>query len=147
MPRKIVRHRAGLAIASAIVVTTTLFGGTAVASPNSAQASTPVPVATPDGYLMSYVVNTKVANPGQTQLVEKAVVKAGGVVIQAWPEIGVVVAHSDRAAFRSNVVAFGGNAVESIGASRTAAVSEGTPDGLGATWGKGASGYKKEVQR
>ncbi|MGI8717960.1 MAG: S8 family peptidase [Lapillicoccus sp.] len=144
MPRKIARHRAGLAIASAIVVTTTLLGGTAVASPNSAQASTPVPVATPDGYLMSYVVNAKVANPGQTRLVEKAVVKAGGVVIQAWPEIGVVVAHSDRAAFRSNVVAFGGNAVESIGASRTAAVSEGTPDALGATWGKGASGYKKD---
>jgi len=102
-----------------------------------------VPVVTPDGYLMSYVVNAKVANPGQTRLVERAVVASGGVVVQSWPQIGVVVAHSDRAAFRTDVVRLGGNAVSSVGASRTAAVSEGTPADLSPSWGNGASGYQK----
>ncbi|GAB3084890.1 S8 family serine peptidase [Pedococcus soli] len=117
--------------------------GSASASPTAQDASTPVPVVTPDGTLMSYVVNAKVANPGQTALVEKAVVASGGVVVQSWPQIGVVIAHSDRAAFRSDVRKHGGNAVQSVGASRTAPVKEGTPTGLGASWGPGASGYKQ----
>jgi len=122
---------------SAASTTTTTTTGTAQ------DASTPVPVVTPDGYLMSYVVNAKVANPGQTRLVERAVVASGGVVVQSWPQIGVVVAHSDRAAFRTDVVRLGGNAVSSVGASRTAAVSEGTPADLSPSWGNGASGYQK----
>ncbi|TPG12544.1 S8 family peptidase [Pedococcus bigeumensis] len=153
-------HGRGLALVAAggLFAASLLAGGSATASPTDGtdaatasttttgtaqDASTPVPVLTPDGKLMSYVVNAKVANPGQTRLVERAVVAAGGVVVQSWPQIGVVIAHSDRAAFRADVVRHGGNAVSSVGASRTAAVSEGTPADLSPSWGKGASGYQK----
>jgi subtilisin family serine protease len=153
-------HGRGLALVAAggLFAASLLAAGSATAAPTvgadpssqtttstgaAQDASTPVPVVTPDGYLMSYVVNAKVANPGQTRLVERAVVAAGGVVVQSWPQIGVVIAHSDRAAFRTDVVRLGGNAVTSVGASRTAAVSEGTPADLAPSWGKGASGYQR----
>ncbi|KQU70427.1 S8 family serine peptidase [Phycicoccus sp. Root101] len=122
-----------LVASGALVAATFLTGGSAAAGTTGGHGgdhgprSTPVPVLTPDGFLMSYVVNAKHANPGQTRLVERAVRAAGGVVVQSWPQIGVVVAHSDRAAFRADVVRKGGQAVESVGASRTAEVSEGTP--------------------
>jgi subtilisin family serine protease len=140
-------RRAALGVATLAVVSTAFFGTTASAAPAAEPPSTPVPISTPDGTLMSYVLNAKTANPGQTQLVEKAVAKAGGVVVQSWPEIGVVVAHSDRASFRSAVTASAGNALESVGASRTVGVSEGTPAGLGAPWGPGASAYKKGAKK
>jgi len=112
MSPRLTRRRAAMAVASAAVLGTALFSGTATAATSAEPVSTPVPIITPDGMLMSYIVNAKAANPGQTRLVERAVVAAGGVVVQSWPEIGVVVAHSDRAAFRTNVAAGGGNAVE-----------------------------------
>jgi len=96
---------------------------------------------------MSYIVNAKNANPGQTLLVEKSVTKAHGVVVQSWPEIGVVVAHADRAAFRADVTRFAGNALESIGASRTVAVSEGTPAGLAAPWGRAPRDTRRTPRR
>jgi subtilisin family serine protease len=96
---------------------------------------------------MSYIVNARIANPGQTRLVEAAVRAAGGVVVQSWPQIGVVVAHSKVSTFRADVVAVGGNAVESVGATRTVAVSEGTPEGAAASWGRGASGYKQGAKK
>lgn len=153
-------HGRGLALVAAggLFAASMLAGGSASASSTDGtaadaasttttgtaqDASTPVPVVTPDGYLMSYVVNAKLATPGQTRLAERAVVAAGGVVVQSWPQIGVVVAHSDRAAFRTDVVRRGGNAVTSVGASRTAAVSEGTPSDLSPSWGRGASGYQQ----
>jgi len=93
--------------------------------------STPVPVATPDGQTFSYVVNAKHANPGQTMLAERAVRDAGGVVVQSWPEIGVVVAHAARADFRADVVRLArGHAVESVGVTRTVPVSEATPSAV-----------------
>ena len=49
---------------------------------------TPVPISTPDGQISSYVVNAKVANPGQTRKVERAVEAAGGVVVAAGPDAG-----------------------------------------------------------
>ena len=57
--------------------------------------STPVPISTPDGLLMSYVLNAKHANHGQMKKVEAAVERADGVIIQSWRQIGVVVAHSE----------------------------------------------------
>ncbi|OFE19071.1 peptidase S8 [Humibacillus sp. DSM 29435] len=92
-------------------------------------ASTPVPISTPDGLLMSYVVNAKTAGPAQTQRVAAAVRRAGGVVVQSWPQIGVVVAHSTNGSFRGDVRAKGGAAVISVGATRSVAVAEGTPEG------------------
>jgi hypothetical protein len=139
-------HRTrGLALAAscALMATGLLTAGGASATPVApAAGSTPVTSTFPDGYLMSYVLNARVANPGQTRLLERAVEQAGGVIVQSWPQIGVVVAHSDRAAFRDDVRRSAGNALESVGATRTAAVSEGTPADLAAPW-TGASQYQK----
>ncbi|HEY8305335.1 MAG TPA: S8 family serine peptidase [Lapillicoccus sp.] len=136
-----------MAVATAAILGTALFSGTATAATSAEPVSTPVPIVTPDGMLMSYILNAKNANPGQTRLLEKAVQKAGGTVVQSWAEIGVVVAHSDSGAFRRDVASAAGNALESVGASRTVSVSEGTPDGLAAPWGPGASDYKKGAKK
>jgi subtilisin family serine protease len=144
------RRRSALAATAAALVATSLGAATASAAPASATvtrsvaASTPVPVPTPDGTLMSYLLNARHANPGSTRLVEQAVRDAGGVVVQSWPQIGVVVAHADRAAFRADVVRKDrGHAVESVGATRTIAVSEGTPGRAGtATPHHGPKGAK-----
>ena len=110
-------------------------------------ASTPVPISTPDGTVSSYLLNARNANPGQTRLVERAVAEAGGVVVQSWPQIGVVVAHAQVSTFRDDVRSAGGNAVGSVGATRTVPVSEGTPAGVQSPWGPGASGYKKNATK
>ncbi|WP_426246728.1 S8 family peptidase [Nocardioides sp. LHG3406-4] len=124
-----VRTRAltGATLAVSFAAALTLTGG-ALASPARESASTPVPILTPDGQVSAYVVNARHETPGQTRKVERAVERAGGVVVQSWPQIGVVIAHSDRAAFRVDVVRKGGYAVDTVGATRTVAVSEGTPD-------------------
>lgn len=139
-PRALALVAAGAMLVGSLVAATSTS-----ASATTQDRSTPVPVVTPDGFLMSYVVNAKHANPGQTKLVEKAVQRAGGVVVQSWPQIGVVIAHSDRAAFRADVKRLGGNAVVSVGATRTAAVSEGTPSGLGAKLAAGRAAPQKKA--
>ncbi|QKE83771.1 S8 family serine peptidase [Arthrobacter sp. NEB 688] len=130
------RSRRLAAATSAVAIGGALLAGSAAAAPTaptapaapSAEApSTPVPIVTPDGEVFSYVLNAKHANRGQTRLVSKAVAKAGGVVVQEWPQIGVVVAHSDRAAFRADVAKAAGRALDSVGATRTVPVSEVAP--------------------
>ncbi|MGG5259042.1 S8 family peptidase [Phycicoccus avicenniae] len=113
--------------ASAVAVGGALLTGAASAAPTAEPPSTPVPVATPDGQVFSYVLNAKHANPGQTRLVSRAVERSGGTVVQAWPQIGVVVAHSDRSAFRADVARSAGKALESVGVTRTVPVSEVAP--------------------
>ena len=119
-------RRVGLAVTSAALLAASIFPANAGASAADQPPSTPVPVVTPDGMLMSYVVNATKAGPAETHAAERAVKTAGGVVVQSWPQIGVVIAHSTRAAFRDEVRQARG--VESVGASRTAAVKEGTPE-------------------
>ncbi|GAA2739972.1 S8 family serine peptidase [Terrabacter aerolatus] len=140
-------RRGIVAVASLALASTAAIGGVAVASTDAEPVSTPVTITSPDGQLMSYVVNARIANPGQTRLVEAAVKAAGGVVVQSWPQIGVVVAHSKVSTFRADVVARGGNAVDSVGATRTVPVTEGTPEVAGASWGRGASGYKQGAKK
>ncbi|GAB3622053.1 S8 family serine peptidase [Mariniluteicoccus endophyticus] len=130
-------RRAGVVAAAAAVMV--LPAVAANASPN---ASTPVPVDMSDGRLMSYVVNTK-ANPGQVRLAERAITKSGGAVVQSWPQIGVVIAHSTKADFLKKVRAQ--KAVESAGPTRTTPVVEGTPGQSNGHKG-GASGYKKKAE-
>ena len=143
------RRRAALATATCGAVTALLTstGAGAVATTNAEPVSTPVTIATPDGVVSSYLLNTRIANPGQTRLVERAVEKAGGVVVQSWPQIGVVVAHADVSTFRADVRSAAGNALDSVGATRTVPVTEGTPADLHATWGRGASGYKRDAKK
>ena len=111
------RLTAGLAAAA--LTLTTLGAATAHAVPLSDPAA-----ATP-GPLMNYVVNTK-ASPGHVRKVEDAVRAAGGTVITSYTQLGVVVAQSTNADFRTAVRAgHNGREVQSVGATRTAAVSEG----------------------
>lgn len=151
MPRPSLRRQLGLAATAAALLATTIVSGASAATSADQPPSTPVPIATPDGLLMSYLVNAKAANPGQTRLAERAVVAAGGVVVQSWPQIGVVVAHSTRSAFRADVVRLApGHAVESVGATRTVAVSEGTPDPTAADrapGSRGASTYQRNAHQ
>lgn len=127
---------AAAAVALGLAVATPSGSATAAAEAGSEPASTPVPISTPDGQVFAYAVDAKIADPGQTLKVEKAVTAAGGTVVQAWPQIGVVIAHSANGSFRSDVVkgAYGA-AVAAVGATRTVPVSEGTPEGAGAVQG------------
>lgn len=126
------RHAAALASACAILLAA-LGSGTPASAADEAP-STPVDVTLTPGATYSYVVNAKHANPGQTRLAERAVKDAGGVVVQSWPETGVVIAHSTDADFRTAVKAEAkGHAVESVGLTRTVPVSEATPDGTAGT--------------
>lgn len=97
--------------------------GATATPPAAPTPSTAVPIATPDGTTFSYVLNARKATPGQTRVLERVVERAGGEVVQAWPQIGVVVAHADRAAFRDDVRRLGKGQLESVGATRTAAVA------------------------
>jgi subtilisin family serine protease len=141
------RTVASVATGAALAAALLTGSGNATAAPAVEPTSTPVPIATPDGAVSSYLLNAKVANPGQTRLIERAVARAGGVVVQSWPQIGVVVAHADVSTFRDDVRAAAGNSLESVGATRTVPVSEGTPEGVQAPWGPGASGYKKDATK
>ncbi|KAA1422177.1 S8 family serine peptidase [Mumia zhuanghuii] len=112
------RHLAAAALGGLGLVAAALTAGAVAPAASAAPAAAPAA----DGVLMSYVVNSK-ANPGQTRLAERAVRDAGGTVVQSWPEIGVVVAHSTSGSFRDDVVDVAkGHAVQSVGATRTAAV-------------------------
>lgn len=136
--------RTSVAVACALALVTTGFlGGSAQAAPNKS-ASTPIDFPAADGQLMSYVVNAKSTNAKKNKDVLKAVESAGGVVIQNWSEIGVVIAQSQSANFRSQLLKQGKSAVESVGATRTATVSEGTPDGIETPW---ASTPQKQAKR
>lgn len=149
MAHRLTRRRAAAAVAAGAALSTALFTGLPGANAQVAAepASTPVPLATPDGVVSSYLLNARLATPGQVKVLGKAVERAGGVVVQSWPQIGVVVAHADRSTFRSDVTAYAGNALDSVGATRSVPVSEGTPEDVSSTWGHGASDYKKGAKK
>jgi subtilisin family serine protease len=109
------RGRRTLAGLAATALTLTVAGTAA-----TAQAQ---PAAEP-GPLMNYVVNA--TNDGATSDVEAAIKAVGGTVVQSWPQIGVVVAQSTDADFKAEVRNTApARTIQSVGATRTAAVSEG----------------------
>ncbi|MGN0063808.1 MAG: S8 family peptidase [Nocardioides sp.] len=126
---KNVRSRtAVLAASAALLVGSALAPTSALAHmPAAEPPSTPVPIATPQGQLSSYVVNVRKVNEGQIAKAERAVRAAGGTVVASWHKIGVIVVHSREADFRTEVVRKARGAVQSVGATRTTAVTEGTP--------------------
>ncbi|MGW8397114.1 S8 family serine peptidase [Streptomyces lydicus] len=89
--------------------------------PNAATAasadSAPAAAAPADGPLLSYVVNT---TPGHAAVgkVETAIAEAGGKVIVAHEQIGVIVVHSANPQFAATIRAVPG--VQTAGATRTA---------------------------
>jgi subtilisin family serine protease len=114
----------GLSTTAALVAAASLAPG-ATAAP--AGDSTPVPMPTPDGKISAYIVNV---GDGRTDWgqAHRAVDAADGAVVQNWPQIRVIVVHSTNGDFRTDVVAgSAGRAVESVGATRTVPVKEGTP--------------------
>ncbi len=145
MSPRVSPRRAALVVASAAILGTAMLSGSAAAAVTDEPPSTPVPISTPDGLLMSYVLNATHANPTQTHQLERAVVRSGGVVVQSYSEVGVVVAQSQTGAFRQIVTAVAGNALQSVGATRTVGVSEGTPAGIVTPWVSGSA--KKAATR
>lgn len=144
MPTVLFRRTAAAALCTAALAASTLTDGSATAAPPAPQ-STPVEFPAADGQLMSYVVNVKAANANRTQAAVQAVQAAGGVAVQQWPEIGVVIVQSDRASFRHDVLRLGKSAVESVGATRTATVAEGTPEGIATPWQQSPQLRKQEI--
>ncbi|ONI68002.1 peptidase S8 [Kribbella sp. ALI-6-A] len=116
------RLSAGLAVA-ALAFTTAGAATAAQAAPFAPSSGTTA--AAEPGILMNYVVNTKATKPHVAR-VEKAVEAAGGTVVASYDEIGVVIAQSTNPNFRTDVRAGrNGREVQSVGATRTAPVSEG----------------------
>ncbi|RZU20324.1 subtilase family protein [Kribbella rubisoli] len=114
-------RRVSAGLAAVTLALTSLSAATAYAAP----LDDPTP-----GPLMNYVINTK-ASPGHVRKVEDAVKHAGGTVLSSYREFGVVVAQSTNANFKVDVRAGrNGREVQSVGATRTAAVSEGPSGGL-----------------
>ncbi len=87
--------------------------------------STRVPMRAPDGRLSSYLVNATQPWAENTAKVARAVRRNDGMVVQTWPEIGVVVAHSRENRFRRAMRHR--EVVASVGLTRTTRVREGTP--------------------
>ncbi|WP_344212120.1 S8 family peptidase [Kribbella sancticallisti] len=116
------RLSAGLA-AAALALTAAGTATAAHAAPSAPTGSTAA--AAEPGILMNYVVNTR-SDKGHVKKVEQAVVAAGGTVVQSYDQIGVVIAQSTNPDFRTDVRAGkNGRSVQTVGATRTAAVSEG----------------------
>lgn len=135
---RISHPRRAVAVATAATLALTTLGSVAGAAADEPE-STPVPIVTPDGALFSYVVNTEHTSTRETVRAVKAITRADGVVVQAWPQIGVVVAHSANGSFREDVLAADRfDAIESVGATRTVSPTEGTPG-----W-ESAAGVRKD---
>ena len=131
------RLSAGLAVA-ALAFTTAGAATAAQAVPFAPTTSPSASAAAEAGLLMNYAVNTK-ASLSHVRKVEQAIEAAGGTVVQSYPQIGVVIAQSTNPDFRTDVRAGrNGREVQSVGATRTAAVSEG-PVGTAAKATAGAT--------
>jgi len=121
---------------AALVAVSAAIGPSATALPTEGvPTSTPVPIVTPEGQISSYVVNVRKVTYQHFRNVRAAIERAEGDVVAEWPQIGVFVVHSTNDTFRQDVAEEGGDNVASVGATRTVAVTEGTP---GATAGVSA---------
>lgn len=119
------RRMRALAVPLGLALTASL-GFLPNAATAASQDSVPAAAASADGPLLSYVVNT---TPGRATVgkVEKAIAKAGGKVVIAHEQIGVIVVHSANPQFAASVRTVPG--VQSAGATRTAPLkAQGTTD-------------------
>ncbi|MEU8999979.1 S8 family serine peptidase [Streptomyces caniferus] len=119
------RRMRALAVPLGLALTASL-GFLPNAATAASQDSVPAAAASADGPLLSYVVNT---TPGRATVgkVEKAIAKAGGKVVIAHEQIGVIVVHSANPQFAASMRTLPG--VQSAGATRTAPLkAQGTTD-------------------
>ncbi|MCZ2828144.1 S8 family serine peptidase [Modestobacter sp. VKM Ac-2986] len=146
MPRT-TRRTATHTVATGLALATAL--GLAALTPSAASAAPPAASPAPgyvQGALQNYAVNISTANRGQTLKVERAVAAAGGTVVESYAEIGVVIAQSDNADFAAALRR--DKTVESVGATRTAAVAVTDPTyGVSDPLAKGESGKGKPGAR
>lgn len=111
-------RRRALALPVGLALTASLgFLPTGTASAAVAE-DVPAAVST-DGPKLSYVVNVK--KGGDKKAVRKAIAKAGGTVVHAYDQIGVIVVHSQNPAFAHSVRKARG--VQSAGVTRTAPIA------------------------
>ncbi|WP_190140752.1 S8 family peptidase [Streptomyces longispororuber] len=104
--------------------------GSSAAGPSGPSAAGPsVAAASADGAAMSYVVNVRKSYGGWiSQHVKKAIAKAGGKVVIAYDQIGVIVVHSANPDFARTIRKAKG--VQSAGATRTAPLSAQSDDAV-----------------
>ena len=120
------RRMRALAVPLGLALTASL-GFLPNAATAASQDSAPAAAASADGPLLSYVVNTK---PGHATVgkVKKAIAKAGGTVVIAYEQIGVIVVHSANPRVRRRSCGRCAG-VQSAGATRTAPLkAQGTTD-------------------
>ena len=132
------RRARALAALAAVPLSLAVAGvgaGNATAVPADEPTSTPVVIATPEGQVSAYVVNARKVKASHFDALRRAIVRADGQVVAEWPQIGVFVVHSTSATFREDVREEAGDTLASVGATRTVAVSEGTPGVGGLTGG------------
>ncbi|MGW0700299.1 S8 family peptidase [Streptomyces sp. NPDC002867] len=110
------RRRRALALPAGLALTASL--GFLPAGTASAAITDDAPAAVQtDGPKLSYVVNVT-GGHGTSKAVKKAIAKAGGSIVHAYDQIGVIVVHSQNPAFAETIRQVRG--VESAGATRTA---------------------------
>ncbi|NUK03129.1 S8 family serine peptidase [Streptomyces lunaelactis] len=113
------RRRRALALPAGLALTASL--GFLPAGAASAAPADEVPAAVvTDGPKLSYVVNVK-GGYGTATSVKKAIAKAGGSVVIAYDQIGVIVVHSQNPDFATTIRTVRG--VASAGATRTAPIA------------------------
>ncbi|MFE4954383.1 S8 family serine peptidase [Streptomyces sp. NPDC056653] len=110
------RRTRALALPVGLALTASL--GFLPTSAASAAPSDGLPTAavSTDGPKLSYVVNTR-GGQGTVEQVKKAIAQAGGTVVIAYEQIGVIVVHSQNPEFAQSIRRVRG--VESAGATRT----------------------------
>ncbi|MEU2425746.1 S8 family serine peptidase [Streptomyces sp. NPDC007851] len=112
------RHRRVLAVPLGMALATALaFLPDMSASAADTDGTTSPSAAAADGTSLSYVVNVRPGH-GTSERVQKAVERAGGSVVIAYDEIGVIVVHSSNADFARTIRTVPG--VDSAGATRNA---------------------------
>ncbi|MEU8570946.1 S8 family serine peptidase [Streptomyces pathocidini] len=127
------RSRRAIALPASMVLTAALVflpsaataapqGGTGSTTPSSSAA------AATDGEQLSYVVNLRQGKGVSS--VREAIAKAGGTIVEAYGQIGVVVVHSANAGFAQEIRKASG--VASAGATRTAPLPAQSTTDLGA---------------
>ncbi|MGW1882050.1 S8 family serine peptidase [Streptomyces sp. NPDC001970] len=110
------RRTRAIALPAGLALTASLgFLPAGAASAVPLDDSTPAAVAT-DGPKLSYVVNTH-GGHSTAKAVKRAIAKAGGTVVIAYDQIGVIVVHSQNPDFARQIRAVKG--VTSAGATRT----------------------------
>ncbi|MEV0441108.1 S8 family serine peptidase [Streptomyces spectabilis] len=125
------RRALALPLGVAVVSALAFLPGTASAQPDAPSAPA-TQRATADGSAMSYVVNLRKGHGDRTaKYVKKAIAKAGGQVVIAYDQIGVIVVHSSDPGFAKKIRGVKG--VQSAGATRTAPLSAQTSDDIDAT--------------